>query len=378
MLRISLALLSSLVVAILAVPEVRKVVIKNNVFDVPGGRKIHTDLIPSMGGVGIFLGFLISSYLWTSGEQVFDLKYLFVGMFMIFFMGLRDDMMPLNPKNKLFVQIVAATLVVVMGNVQLTSLYTLFPGIEFPQAISYALTIFVIVALTNSFNLIDGINGLAGGVAAFITMTLGIWFYLIGNLAIATLMISMFGACIGFLYYNWGKASIFMGDTGSLFLGFFIATSLVMFINTDYALAASHPFKIDNPISVAILLFGYPFIDTLRIFTIRIMGGRSPFSPDKKHIHHVFVRTGFTHSKTSAIVVTATAIALFLTLGLGTVLNDGIILGIMIVSFYFIPIALKIRVKRFKMKRAFNVIEMATVSNRFNGKFTVEKIRANS
>ncbi|WP_052444327.1 MraY family glycosyltransferase [Flammeovirga sp. OC4] len=316
--------------------------------DSPGGRKIHTGLIPAMGGVGIFLGFTLSFCLWGEDTSSLNLNFLFFGLILMLFMGTRDDMLPLSPRNKLIIQFLATFIVVVLGDVRISSLYTLYPDTELPLLISYGLSIFVIISLTNAFNLIDGINGLSGSIATFITFSLGIWFYLVDEITISLAMFSMTGACLGFLYYNWGKAQIFMGDAGSLFLGFFLSISLIIFVNIDFALDLTNPYKINAPISLAIALFIYPFIDTLRVFTIRILSGRSPFSPDKKHIHHILIRTGLTHASASSMILAFSGVFTISVLGISSFINDVMLLVLILSSLYFIPLFLKLRVSYYK------------------------------
>ncbi|MBD0404299.1 MraY family glycosyltransferase [Flammeovirga sp. EKP202] len=348
MLILLLSLLTSLTISLIAVPEVRKVIIKSRLLDSPGGRKIHTGLIPAMGGVGIFLGFVLSFCLWGEDTSSLNLNFLFFGLILMLFMGTRDDMLPLSPRNKLIIQFLATFIVVVLGDVRISSLYTLYPDTELPLLISYGLSIFVIISLTNAFNLIDGINGLSGSIASFITFSLGIWFYLVDEITISLAMFSMTGACLGFLYYNWGKAQIFMGDAGSLFLGFFLSISLIIFVNIDFALDLTNPYKINAPISLAIALFIYPFIDTLRVFTIRILSGRSPFSPDKKHIHHILIRTGLTHASASSLILVFSGVFTILVLGVSSFVNDVMLLVMILSSLYFIPLFLKLRVSYYK------------------------------
>ncbi|NME72217.1 MraY family glycosyltransferase [Flammeovirga aprica] len=374
MLILLLSLLTSLTVSLIAVPEVRKVIIKSRLLDEPGGRKIHTGLIPAMGGVGIFLGFVLSFCLWGEDTSSFNLNYLFFGLILMLFMGIRDDMLPLSPRNKLIIQFMATFIVVVLGDVRISSLYTLFSGVELPLFISYAISMFVIIALTNSFNLIDGINGLSGSISTLISFSLGIWFYLVDEATLALAMFAMVGACLGFLYYNWGKAQIFMGDAGALFLGFFISISLIIFVNIDFALDVSNPYKIDTPISIAIALFIYPFIDTLRIFTIRILSGRSPFSPDKKHIHHILIRTGLTHASASSVIIIFSVIFMTTVMAVSPFFNDLLLLVVILSSLYFIPLLLRIRVSNYKENNQKSPFQSSTKEKTFKHKiFKIEK-----
>ncbi|ANQ47862.1 undecaprenyl/decaprenyl-phosphate alpha-N-acetylglucosaminyl 1-phosphate transferase [Flammeovirga sp. MY04] len=374
MLRIALTFLTSLSIALIAVPEVRKVIIKNNVFDLPGGRKVHTDLIPSMGGVGIFLAFFLSTCLWLPKEGMYDLNFLFFGLMLVFFMGVRDDMLAMSPRNKLIIQLMAASTVVVFGDIHIESLYTLYPDIQLPIGISYTLSVFVIIALTNAFNLIDGINGLSGVIAALITFILGVWFFLVGEQMYSIMMIAMAGGCIGFLYYNWGKASIFMGDTGALVLGFFISSSLILFVNVDHHLPSDHAYKITAPISCAIALFIYPFIDTLRIFTIRILNGRSPFSPDKKHIHHILIRTGITHALASTFILIFNVVFITSVFITSFFMNDLMLLTCIFTSLYFVPLILKLRVNYFRHHKEGKLLKLKAKKQRMTkSEFVVER-----
>ncbi|MBB6458908.1 glycosyltransferase family 4 protein [Flammeovirga kamogawensis] len=373
MLRLIVTLLTSLTIALISTPEVIKVITKNNVFDLPGGRKVHTELIPSMGGVGIFIAFLLSCCIWIPINSAIELRFLFFGIILIFFMGVRDDMLAMSPRNKLIIQLIAATVVVGFGDIQIRSFYSLYENINFPEWFSFATTVFIIIALTNAFNLIDGINGLAGAIAVIITAALSTWFFLIGNHSYAIMMVAMLGGVLGFLYYNWGRATIFMGDTGSMILGFFLSCSLVLFINTDYALPVDHAYKLPDAVSMAIALFIYPIIDTLRVFTIRILNGRSPFSPDRKHIHHIFIRTGFTHAATSTIIASMSFLFLAVCYFANFYIHDLLLLACILTALYVIPLLLKWRVYYYKNNKDEIAKKVLKQKAKESAKFKVER-----
>ncbi|AZQ61538.1 undecaprenyl/decaprenyl-phosphate alpha-N-acetylglucosaminyl 1-phosphate transferase [Flammeovirga pectinis] len=373
MLRLIVTLLTSLTIALISTPEVIKVITKNNVFDLPGGRKVHTELIPSMGGVGIFIAFLLSCCIWIPMSSAIELRFLFFGIILIFFMGVRDDMLAMSPRNKLIIQLIAATVVVGFGDVQIKSFYSLYENLNFPEWFSFATTVFVIIALTNAFNLIDGINGLAGAIALIITASLGAWFFLVGNHSYAIMMVAMLGGVLGFLYYNWGRATIFMGDTGSMILGFFLSCSLVLFINTDYALPVEHTYKLPDAVSMAVALFIYPIIDTLRVFTIRILNGRSPFSPDRKHIHHIFIRTGFSHAATSTIIASISTLFLIVCYFANFYIQDLLLLACILTALYMIPLLLKWRVYYYKNNKEEITKKVQRKKAKESAKFKVER-----
>jgi UDP-N-acetylmuramyl pentapeptide phosphotransferase/UDP-N-acetylglucosamine-1-phosphate transferase len=179
----------------------------------------------------------------------------------------------------------------------LDSTYGIFGDHHFPYLVSYGLTIFAIVIITNSFNLIDGIDGLAGVFSSVAITFYGIWFYLIGESNHATLCFSLVGAVLAFLIFNWEPSKIFMGDTGALLIGMLLSILTIHFINTNEALPADNSFKFSASVSTAISIIIIPLVDTVRIIIIRVSKGVSPLKADKRHIHHYLVRLGLSHRK---------------------------------------------------------------------------------
>ena len=190
-------------------------------------------------------------------------------------------------------------MVIMLTSTRLHSLYGLFGISEFPDIISYVLTIFTIIVITNSFNLIDGLDGLAGTIATIALTTFGVWFYLVDQPLTALLALSMVGAVVAFLTFNWEPSKIFMGDTGALVIGFLFSVMAINFIDFNYQLPDSSPFKFEASITTAICIVIIPLFDTLRIFILRLSKRQSPFTPDKNHMHHALMRLGLSHSKTA-------------------------------------------------------------------------------
>ncbi|MFT5618280.1 MAG: UDP-GlcNAc:undecaprenyl-phosphate GlcNAc-1-phosphate transferase [Arenicella sp.] len=275
---------------------------KKKLLDVPGGRKIHTISIPSLGGVGIFVGFIASMIMWSDFEQLKAMKFVYVGILMVVFTGIRDDLLPMRALSKLVWQITAALTVVHFAEIRLTSLHGLFFIEEIPVWMGYMISVFTIIVITNSFNLIDGLNGLAGSISIIVLLAYGVWFYLYQDIGYVILITGLIGGILAFLKYNYTPAQIFMGDTGSLLIGFIISVITIKFIETNSALPAENSLKFTARVAMPIAILIYPLFDTIRIFVLRLMQKRSPFSPDKSHIHHLVMRLGFSHLQTTFIL----------------------------------------------------------------------------
>lgn len=345
------SIITAFFVTLLVTPVIIKLFLNLNIFDKPGGRRIHTKITPSMGGVAIFIGFFMSMCLWIPDDQFTGFKYLYGALMFVFLTGIRDDLMPLNASKKLLCLIIAASIVVIFGETRLYSFYSLGIVGDFPEWFSILASIFTIIALSNAFNLVDGIDGLASSVASITLSFLGIWFYLVGEYSLSILMGAMLGGVLAFLIYNWHPAKIFMGDTGSLILGFFLSVALIKFININYSLSESNIYRLDASVGSALAIMIYPIYDTLRIFTIRITQGRSPFSPDKLHIHHLLLRMGLKHNQVTTCVIILSSFYIAFTVYLGSILEDKYFILALISSIVMINIALRYRVKQAFFKR---------------------------
>jgi UDP-GlcNAc:undecaprenyl-phosphate GlcNAc-1-phosphate transferase len=296
------AAITSFVISFLIVPVIIKYSLRKNLVDIPGRRKIHKKVTPSMGGIAIFCGFFISTLIWVDLSSWFRIKFILVALFVIFFIGVRDDLVPLRAFVKLIGQIMAVCLLIFLSDLRLRSLYGLFGVYELPVTISYVITIFTIIAITNSFNLIDGLDGLAGTVASIALICFGLWFHLVGDQIFAILCFTMLGAIFAFLIFNWEPSEVFMGDTGALVIGMTLAVLAIHFINTNYDLPEEAAFKFQSSIATAACFIMIPLVDTGRIIILRLLKRQSPFKPDKSHIHHAIMRLGKSHSQTTLIL----------------------------------------------------------------------------
>lgn len=296
------AAITSFVISFLIVPVIIKYSLKKNLLDIPGRRKIHKKVTPSMGGIAIFCAFFISSLIWIELTRWTEIKWVLVALFVIFFIGVRDDLIPLRAYLKLIGQIFAASLLVFFFDLRIDSLYGVLGIEDLPDWLSYVLTIFTIIIITNSFNLIDGLDGLAGTIAVIACFCFGTWFYLVGDTTFAILAYIMLGAILAFLIFNWEPSEVFMGDTGALVIGMLLAIFAIHFMNVNYALPVDAPYRFMSTIGTAACLIIIPLVDTSRIIILRLLKGKSPFRPDKNHIHHAIMRLGKSHSQTTMIL----------------------------------------------------------------------------
>ena len=349
-----LSLFCSLVIAIVAIPTIIRISYLKHLYDVPDDRKAHGKIIPTLGGLAIFAGFTISLNIFAPGAAAYsEYKFLLAALLIIFFIGLQDDILIISPLKKLMGQIVAASLVVFLGGVKITSLYGLF-GIEaISDSYSSILTIFTLLVVMNGFNLIDGINWLSAGVGIIVSSAFGAFFLINGFVQYAVISSSLIGALLGFMWFNKTPAKIFMGDTGSLILGLINGVLAIYFIETN-KLATVLSFE-----SVPLVVFGImivPLFDTLRVFIWRMLRGKSPLNPDRNHIHHRLLELGFSHLKSSGIIMLTNALFIGLMLLVHDKVNSFILLLIMLTiaaALSYIPsVILKKRRKEARLKKS--------------------------
>ena len=335
---IILAFITAFTLTYFAIPSIIKVARIKNLCDEPGERRSHTVSTPSLGGVAIFAGVIFSIILWTPFNVFGDLQYILCAFIIIFLVGARDDIVPVSPTHKLIAQIFATCILVFKSNVVITSMYGLFGIEDLNMMVSYAFSIFTILVIINAFNLIDGINGLSGSIGTLISVTFGTWFILIDRLELAIIAFTLAGSTIAFLKYNVTPAKIFMGDTGSLLLGIVCSILAIKFLEWNKSIMAlaeySHlkQFAVKSVPAVAIGIMILPLFDTLRVFTMRAMRGRSPMSPDRNHIHHLLIDLGFTHMKSTGILVLVNTIFIVMALNLQQIGSFNLIALILILA----------------------------------------------
>jgi UDP-GlcNAc:undecaprenyl-phosphate/decaprenyl-phosphate GlcNAc-1-phosphate transferase len=296
-----LAAISAFVVAFLILPVLIKYSLKKNLVVVPGRRMVHKKETPSLGGVAIFLGFILAAVMWVDIEEWKNMRYPMASLLIIFFLGIRDDLVPFNAWRKMIGQ-GAAIVGLLFSDIKINSLYGLFGVYEIPILVSFLLTAGFIIVLTNAYNLIDGLDGLAGTIGVIAFSAFGLWFHLADQQVFSLFCFAMVGALLAFLIFNWQPAEIFMGDTGAMVGGMLLSIAAIYFMNCNEALPQGHEFKFASSIGAAACVIVLPLCDTVRIIMLRISRGQSPITPDKSHIHHGLIRLGLTHAKATILL----------------------------------------------------------------------------
>ncbi|MDY0404736.1 MraY family glycosyltransferase [Virgibacillus sp. 179-BFC.A HS] len=286
MVRIALLAFLTLLTSLIITPMLIHIIKKWNITDKPNLRKIHTNPIPTLGGLAIFASFLIGLLI-LQPENAYHMAIV-AGAFIIIIVGVIDDLFELSPKTKLAGQLVAALLVVFWGGLQVSFINLPFGGtLEF-GLFSSIITILWIVGITNAINLIDGLDGLAAGVSAIALLTIAGMALMMQNVYVFTMALILFFSTAGFLRYNFHPAKIFMGDTGALFLGYMISVlSLLGFKNVTII-----------SFVIPIFILGVPIADTVIAMIRRKVNKKPISSPDSSHLHHRLVKMGFTHRQT--------------------------------------------------------------------------------
>jgi UDP-GlcNAc:undecaprenyl-phosphate GlcNAc-1-phosphate transferase len=287
----------ALLLTIALIPVVKSMAFKMNIVDVPNSRKVHVLPMPKSGGISIAIGALVPVLLWVP-RTVF-LSAVLLGSGIIVVAGIIDDIKELGYKAKLAAQVAAALVVIFYGEVAIGALGALAPeGFVLTGVISFGLTLFVIVGVTNAINLSDGLDGLAGGISMLSFVAIAFLSYRSGHTVISIMSVAVIGAIFGFLRFNTHPAVIFMGDAGSQLLGF---------LSVTFALALT---QANTPYSrlLPLLLIGFPILDTLTVMLERIAKGKSPFVADKSHFHHRLMRLGLYHSEAVLVIYILQAI----------------------------------------------------------------------
>lgn len=300
----ALSFFISLVISAWSIPVIIRVANLKNLTDAPdANRKTHVGTIPTLGGIAIFSGTLVAFsglYDWLGFS---DLRFITPALVILFFAGIKDDVLALDPLKKLMIQVLCASIITYFGNLRITSLW----GIMEVQDVSFwpgvLLTVFLIIALINAFNLIDGINGLAGTLGLLASLCFGTWFALNNFGSLTILSFALSGALLGFLFFNYNRAKIFMGDTGSMALGFIVAILAIRFIEANRVQIENLNFPIINAPAVAFSILAIPLFDMARVFILRLVEKKSPFSADRRHVHHYFVDNGWSHANSTGALL---------------------------------------------------------------------------
>jgi len=311
-----LSALTGLAIALFSIPQVNYVAKRKRLLDLPDNhRKLHVRVVSNLGGVGIIIAFLISASLMASKSGYASWGYLAASALILFTTGLKDDLVNISPSKKFLAQALAAVVMVVCADVRLESLHGILGFDTLPYWASIVVSVIGITFVTNAFNLIDGIDGLAGSISLLASSVLGVALAVEGRIGEAAVAFSLAGGVAGFLRYNWAPARIFMGDTGALVIGFTLSVLAISVANGGgETAAASNAFlpSASGAMLLALCALFVPIFDTFRVFTTRIVKGSSPFRADRTHLHHYLLDLGFNHSSTVVILVVSNLLIMML------------------------------------------------------------------
>ena len=331
-----LMVMFSVLITLLAIPSILHVARTRHLYDDVGHfRKQHDHGIPRLGGVAIFVSFTITLLLFSIIDKTIPISYLLTASIVLFIMGLKDDLSGVNSSTKFLIQFIVATILVILGDIRFTSMYGIFGLTSISYITSAVLSILFIILIINAFNLIDGIDGLAATTCIVVNGAFSILFISMQQYGLAAVSLTIVGAVFGFLRFNLTPAKIFMGDAGSLLIGLISAIMAVKFIELNkFTSSAAAPSVISAPALTFAILIG-PIFDTLRVFTLRIMHGKSPFAADRNHIHHRVLRLGYTHLQTTFILAGVNILLIILVLAFAHLGNFTLMVLILSASLLF-------------------------------------------
>ena len=271
----------------------------------PNKRTSHTGYVPNIGGLNICFSFMLT-YLLFEYDQLNQSQFFLIGLFAIMAVGFIDDVLVLTPTAKLLGETFAGIALVGFADLRITHLHGIFGITEIGIIPSYLLSMFILIAIINAINLIDGVDGLASGLGILYCLFFAVYFGLAGENAWSVLGICMVGALAVFFIYNvFGhREKIFMGDSGSLLLGYLITAFVFRFCEMNAYHEVPEWLQMNAAPAVAICVLTVPIFDTIRVSMTRIKQHRSPFLPDKNHIHHLLLRTGLNHVQTTCVLLT--------------------------------------------------------------------------
>ncbi|MCQ2346113.1 MAG: undecaprenyl/decaprenyl-phosphate alpha-N-acetylglucosaminyl 1-phosphate transferase [Paludibacteraceae bacterium] len=297
----------------------------------PNKRMCHTGAIPNIGGLDICISFLLT-YLIFEFNTLQQSQFLLIGVFAIMIVGFIDDILILSPLSKLICELLAGIALIGFADIRLTHLHGFLGIYEMNPIASYLLSFFVLASIINAINLIDGVDGLASGLGMLYCAFFATYFHLVSDTAWSILGICLVGALAVFFCYNvfgGSRNKIFMGDSGSLLLGYMLTAFVFHFCEINAYHSVPEKFQINAAPAVAICILSIPIFDTIRVMITRIKNHKSPFQPDKNHIHHLLLRTGLNHIQTTCVLLSVS----ILMIGMGILGRNWNILLLVCINF---------------------------------------------
>ena len=307
--KLVLGMMFSFALTFFSIPTIVKISRRKNLMDEPGTRSSHLRKIPNLGGIAIFYSLAVCASIFAF--ELFELyKFLFASLVILLYIGVMDDIVVMRAYKKLLAQIMVTALMVLGSDVRIRSFFGVFGIYELSYTFSVIFSMFTFIVLINAFNLIDGIDGLSGGYSIICSALFGISYFRLGeyNYPLVVLSAVIIGSVIGFLYYNlshYRNNKVFMGDTGSMILGFLLAFTAICFIDIfiDKQLPEVPRYYLQTAPAVTVAILILPILDTLNVVMIRLFKGESIFAADKNHIHHSLLDLGLTHRRSSVYIL---------------------------------------------------------------------------
>lgn len=360
-----------MIIVLFSIPGILLVALRKRLVDRPDQRKRHKKLIPSFGGLAIFTSIAFVTAIFDVEAYFPHWNFVFAGAFLLFVTGLKDDVIAITPKQKFAAQFIAALVIAYFADVRIGNLHGFLGLHVIPIWLSVLLSSIGIVFITNAYNLIDGVDGLCGTLSFVELMAMGCYFAYMGDVGFAMVAFCLAGAILGFLRFNFYQARIFMGDTGSLVVGFFIAFLCISMVETEDihrngSLLSFYAGKGHLAVALAIVII--PVFDTFRVLTTRIIHGSSPFRPDRRHIHHLLLDAGLNSRQICLSLVTVNTLLVATTIFIVSLnLNPTIaILLLFFMALGFLLIALRLRNMAVEKRKKMLLAEEGKVRQNLN------------
>lgn len=364
---VGVASLATFLITYTAIPSIVRIARQKGLVAKPNGRTSHIVPTPNLGGIAIFAAVTISSLVFTGITTSQEMKYIAAGMLILMFVGVKDDLQALPAYKKAIGQSLAALIILVAGDLQLHSLHGLFGIYELSFFAGITITWIFSMALINSFNLIDGIDGLASGIGILASLFFGIVFLKYGQLSYAIISLSLATSLFTFFYFNVfsRKNKIFLGDSGSMLIGLLISILAVRFLNMENNMPFFHQYHIAPAVLLSILIV--PLFDTARVFVVRISRGRSPFVADKNHFHHHMLKLSGTHLTATFRILVANLVFIAVPLLFRSLSGEVLILVILALAMvlFNIPFYLNMLNQKYQLKPDSRKIYWAGLKNSY-------------
>ncbi len=362
--------LAAFAITYVLIPKILWVVRSLELMDTPGHRSSHQKPVPTMAGIAFFITLIFSVFFIQSWDSEGVSLHLIAALTVIFVIGFKDDLVVSTARAKFGGQVLAVIIVLWSGlyhNINMEGFLGLY---QLPIGVSYLILMFIMLAIINAINLLDGIDGLIGLLGIVIFTTFAVIFFTMGVDFYALLSLSLIGILVAFLRFNFStKQKIFMGDTGSLVIGFCIGFLTIKFLTMETTSFGFNSFHAHDKLMITLIILYLPFLDTTRVIGIRLLQGKSPFNPDRNHIHHLLIDAGLTHKKASLLLGSGNLLLVTFFLFLSTHLESGSLFLIFIASYILLLVVFYVlRLKIYKNRKVLNALKRLYIVLRIKNK----------